>query len=76
MMKQQLDFDNIELSFYERLVLKTIPIFKSAFFYNKRTIDDLLTKDFAFHLKLFGFIEPPPLTLLWSKTVFLLLKIN
>ena len=43
MMKQQLDFDNIELSFYERLVLKTIPIFKSAFFYNKRTIDDLLT---------------------------------
>ena len=42
-MKQQLDFDNIELSFYERLVLKTIPIFKSAFFYNKRTIDDLLT---------------------------------
>ena len=42
-MKQQLDFDNIELSFYERLVLKTIPIFKSAFFYNKRTINDLLT---------------------------------
>ena len=42
-MKQQIDFDNIELSFYERLVLKTIPIFKSAFFYRKRTIDDLLT---------------------------------
>lgn len=41
-MKQQIDFDNIELSFYERLVLKTIPIFKSAFFYRKNTINDLL----------------------------------
>ena len=42
-MKQQLDFDNIELSFYERLVLKTIPVLKSAFFYRKGTIDDLIT---------------------------------
>lgn len=42
-MKNQLDFGNIELSIYEKFVLKTIPILKSSFFYKKNTINDLLS---------------------------------
>lgn len=42
-MKNQLDFCNIELSIYEKFVLKTIPILKSSFFYKKNTINDLLS---------------------------------
>ena len=40
-MKHQVDFDNIELSFYEKLVLRTLPILKSGFFYREKTLYNL-----------------------------------
>lgn len=36
-MKQQLDFDNIELSPYAKFILRTLPIFKIEKFYRKET---------------------------------------
>lgn len=39
---QKVDFSNIELSLYQKFVLRTLPIFKSAFFYRQSAINDLL----------------------------------
>lgn len=38
---QKVDFSNIELSLYQKFVMHTLPLFQSAFFYRKDTIDVL-----------------------------------
>lgn len=38
---QQLDFSNIELSFYEKWILRLIPILKSSLFFKKSSLDTL-----------------------------------
>lgn len=36
-----IDFSNLELSIYQKFVLRTLPILKSEIFYRKSTINDL-----------------------------------
>lgn len=38
---QKVDFSNIELSLYQKFIMHTLPLFQSAFFYRKDTIDVL-----------------------------------
>ena len=38
---QKVDFSNIELSFYQKFVMRTLPILKSEFFYRKSVVNDL-----------------------------------
>lgn len=38
---QNVDFSNLELSLYQKFVIRTLPFLKSAFFYRKDVINDL-----------------------------------